>query len=167
MSDQQPQVQFPQFKIHNRTGSVQFTLKPAHFDGETFATRGGEVQVLKKGHLMVEMANAVEHSDRPGNLAYDWAGKVVMKLSDTDIQHILAGLEGQTCQIVHDPNKARSGDSDGSLPKSRLQLRPGERFGYFMSLSRGDKKTQCPLSDGDAATLRLLLQRAVVRIYGW
>lgn len=166
MSDQ-PQVQFPQFKIHNRTGSVQFTLKPAHFDGETFAVRGGDVQVLKKGHLMVEMANAADQADRRGNLVYDWAGKVVMKLSDTDIQHILAGLEGRTCQIVHDPNKARGGDSDGRLPKSCLQLRRGERFGYFMSLSRGDKKAHCPISDTDAATLRLLLQRAVVRIYGW
>ena len=166
MSDQ-PQVQYPQFKIHNRTGSVQFTLKPAHFDGEVFVARGAEVQVLKKGHLMVEMANAADRADRHGSLVYDWAGKVVMKLSDTDIQRILAGLEGQPCRIVHDPNKARGGDSDGSLPKSCLQLRIGERFGYFMSLSRGDKKAQCPLSDTDAATLRLLLHRAVERIYGW
>ena len=166
MSDQ-PQVQYPQFKVHNRTGSVQFTLKPAHFDGETFAARDGEVQVLKKGHLMVEMANAADQADRRGNLVYDWAGKVVMKLSDTDIELILAGLEGQACRIVHDPNKARGGDSDGSLPKSCLQLRQGEQFGYFMSLSRGDKKAQCPLNGTDAATLRLLLQRAVVRIYGW
>jgi hypothetical protein len=166
MSDQ-PQVQCPQFKIHNRTGSVQFTLKPAYFDGETFAARGGDVQVLKKGHVMVEMANAAEQADRRGNPVYNWAGKVVMKLTDTDIQQILAGLEGRTCQIVHDPNKARSGDSDGTLPKSCLQLRRGERFGYFLSLGRGDKKVQCPLSDTDAATLRLLLHRAVVRIYGW
>ena len=166
MSDQ-PQVQCPPFKVHNRTGVVQFTLKPAHFEGETFAARDGDVHVLKKGHLMVEMANAVDQPDRRGNLVYDWAGKVVMKLSDTDIQHILAGLEGRTCQIVHDPNKARGGGSDGTLPKSRLQLQRGERFGYFMSLSRGDKKARCPLSDTDAAILRLLLQRAVVRIYGW
>lgn len=167
MSDQWPEVQYPQFKIHNRTGSVQFTLKPAYFDGETFAARGREVQVLKKGHLMVEMANAVDQADRRGNLVFDWAGKVVMKLSETDIQRILAGLEGESCHIVHDPNKARGGDSDGGLPKSQLQLRRGERFGYFMSLRRGEKKAQCPLSDTDAASLRMLLQRAVVRIYGW
>ena len=166
MSDQS-QVQCPPFKVHNRTGVVQFTLKPAHFEGETFAARDGDVHVLKKGHLMVEMANAVDQPDRRGNLVYDWAGKVVMKLSDTDIQHILAGLEGRTCQIVHDPNKARGGGSDGTLPKSCLKLQRGERFGYFMALSRGEKKARCPLSDTDAATLRLLLQRAVVRIYGW
>jgi hypothetical protein len=166
MNDQPP-MQCPPFKIHNRTGAVQFTLKPAHFEGETFATRGGDVQVLKKGHLMVEMANAAEQADRRRNPVYDWAGKVVMKLSDTDIQQILTGLEGRDCQLVHDPNKARGDDSDGTLPKSCLQLRRGERFGYFMSLSRGDKKVQCPLSDTDAATLRELLQRAVVRIYGW
>jgi len=166
MNDQ-PQVQFPPFKIHNRTGSVQFTLKPAHFDGETFAARGGDVQVLKKGHLMVEMANSADKAERHASIVYDWAGKVVMKLSDGDIHQILAGLEGRTCRIVHDPNKARGGGSDGTLPKSCLQLRRGEQFGYFMSLSRGDKKAQCPLSDTDAATLRLLLQRAVVRIYGW
>jgi hypothetical protein len=166
MSDQ-PQVQCPPFKIHNRTGAVQFTLKPAYFEGETFAGRDGDVHVLKKGHLMVEMANAADQPERRGNIVYDWTGKVVMKLSDTDIQHILAGLEGRTCQIIHDPNKARGGDSDGTLPKSCLQLGRGERFGYFMSLSRGDKKARCPLSDTDAATLRLLLQRAVVGIYGW
>jgi hypothetical protein len=165
MPNQPPQVQYPPFKIHSRTGSVQFTLKPAHFDGETFAARSGEVQVLKKGHLMVEMANAAERAAPGGPLVYDWAGKVVMKLSDTDIQHILSGLAEGTCQIVHDPNKARGGA--GSLPKSRLQLRRGERFGYFMSLSRGDQKAHCPISDTDAASLRVLLQRALVRIYGW
>ncbi|MFZ7126604.1 MAG: hypothetical protein ACOWWM_10680 [Desulfobacterales bacterium] len=160
------QFQVPQFKIHNRTGSVQFTLKPAHFAGDSFATQNGEVRVLKKGYLMVEMANATEETDSRGNLIYDWANKVPMKLSDTDIQQILIGLQGRPCQIVHDPNKARS-DGDGTLPKSCLQLSKGERFGYFMTMSRGDRKAKCPINDGDAATLRLLLLRAVVRIYGW
>jgi len=158
------QEQFPQFKIHSRTGSVQFTLKPAHFAGETFASQSGEVRVLKKGHLMVEMANATGKTDSRGNPVYDWANKVSMKLSDVDIQQILAGLEGQACKIVHDPNKARG---DGSLPKSCLQLSKGERFGYFMTMSRGEKKAKCPINDSDAATFRLLLPRAVVRIYGW
>ena len=164
---EQPQVQCPQFKIHNRTGSVQFTLTPAYFAGETFATKGGEIRLLKKGHLMVEMANATGKTDSRGNIQYDWANKVSMKLSDTDVQNILAALKGATCKIVHDPNKARGDDSDGSLPKSVLQLNKGERFGYFMTMSRGDKKAKCPINDSDAATFRLLLSRAVVRIYGW
>lgn len=159
------QVQYPQFKIHNRTGSVQFSLKPAHFSGETFAARDGDVQILNRGHLMVEMANATDQTDSRGHIVYDWTSKVMMKLSDPDIQLILAGLQGRSCQIVHDPNKARSGG--GTLPKSCLQLRRGERFGYFMAMSRGDRKASCPISDSDGATLRLLLLRAVVRIYGW
>ncbi len=162
------QVQFPRFKVHNRTGSVQFTLTPAHFSGETFETRdGGRVQMLQKGHLMVEMANAAEKSDGPGPVSYDWTNKVSMKLSDTDIQQLLAGFEGKECRIVHDPNKARGKDGDGSLPKSFLQFGRGERFGYFMTMSRGEKKTKCPISDTDAATFRLLLSRALVKIYGW
>jgi hypothetical protein len=161
------QVQCPQFKIHNRTGSVQFALTPAHFAGETFAAKGGEIRVLKKGHVMVEMANATGKTDSRGNILYDWANKVTMKLSDTDIQKILAGLKGQACKIVHDPNKARGEDGGGKLSKSVLQLDKGERFGYFMAMNRGDKKAKCPINDGDAATLRLLLLRAVARIFGW
>ena len=161
------QAQAPPFKVHNRTGSAQFTLQPAHFAGETFTARGGEVRVLKKGHVMVEMANATAQPDRRGNTVYDWAGKVAMKLSDPDIQQILAGLRGEPCKIVHDPNKARSDGDDNALPKSCLQLSKGERFGYFLAISRGDKKAKCPLSDGEAATLRLLLNRALVRLYGW
>ncbi len=167
--NEQPQVQFPRFAVHNRTGSVQLTLKPAHFAGETFQTRdGGEVRVLKKGHLMVEMANATDRTDSRGNPVYDWPNKVSMKLSDADIQQILAGFQDRACRIVHDPNKAYEGEvGEGTLPKSCLQVNKGERFGYFMAMSRGEKKARCPISDDDAETFRLLLSRAVARIYGW
>jgi|GEM_PF-901301 len=162
------QVQFPQFKVHNRTGTVQFTLTPAHFAGETFQTRNGDhVQVLKKGYVMVEMANAAEPNDGPGRVSYDWSNKVTMKLSDSDIQQILDGFEGKECRIVHDPNKAKGSGSDGTLANSFLKITKGERFGYFMTISRGDKKAKCPISDADVANFRLLLPRAVVRIYGW
>ncbi|CAB5080344.1 hypothetical protein D3OALGA1CA_160 [Olavius algarvensis associated proteobacterium Delta 3] len=162
------QVQFPPFKVHNRTGTVHFTLTPAHFAGETFETRNGShVRVLKKGYMMVEMANAAEPNDGPGRVSYDWSNKVVMKLSDSDIQQILDGFEGNECRIVHDPNKAKGSASDGTLAKSFLQITKGERFGYFMTISRGDKKARCPINDADVSNFRLLLPRAVVRIYGW
>ena len=157
----------PPFRIHNRTGAVNVTLTRAHFDGDTFDSRKGAVRVLKKGYLMMEMANAAGRDDPRGGTGYDWAGKVAMKLSDTDIQLILAGLRGEHCQIVHDPNKARGAAGDGTLPKSCLQVSKGERFGWFMSMSRGERKTRCPLNDSDAATFRLLLERAVIGIYGW
>lgn len=166
MSDQF-NVQYPPFKIHNRTGSVQFSLKPAYFDGKTYEAQAGEIRVLKRGHLMVEMANAKGGTDDRGYTLYDWTGKVSMKLSGADIQQILAGLKGAECKIVHDPNKARADDRSGTLPHSRLVVSKGERFGYFMAMSRGDNKVKCPVRDTDAATLRLLLSRALVRIYGW
>ena len=164
--DEQPREQLPPFRIHSRTGSVQFELKPPFFDGDTFATQRGEVRVLKKGFLMVEMANAGGQSDARGNTLYDWANKVSMKLSETDIQQMLAGLGGEACRIVHDPNKARGG-GDGDLPKSVLQIEKGERYGYFMSMNRGERKARCPIGDNDAGTLRMLLERVVVGIYGW
>ena len=163
---EQMQRRLPQFKIRNRTGSMNITLKPAHFAGETFSSQTGEVRVLAKGHLMIEVANATGQTDSRGNPIYDWDGKVTMKLSDTDIQQILNGLQGASCQIIHDPNKARS-EGDGRLAKSCLQVNKGERFGYFMTISRGESKVKCPLSDTDAATLGLLMRRAVIRIYGW
>ena len=89
-----------------------------------------------------------------------------MKLSGADIQQILAGLQGANCKIVHDPNKARGDGHSGTLPNSCLLLSKGDRFGYFMAMSRGDTKASCPVNDSDAATLRLLLSRALVRIYG-
>ena len=162
-----PQLeQLPAFKIHTRSGSINLTLIPAKFDGETFTSRAGDVRVLKKGHLMIEMANATARADNRGNTTFDWTNKITMKLTDPDIQQILGGFRGDKCQIVHDPNKARN-EAAADLPKSRLQLSKGERFGFFMTMSRGDSAVSCPLSDADAATLRLLLNRAVTRIYGW
>ncbi|MFH1985973.1 MAG: hypothetical protein ABIL58_29405 [Pseudomonadota bacterium] len=162
------QEQPPPFKIHNRTGSVNVTFTPTHFDGETFTSQKGEVRILKKGYLMIEMANASGPGENRSKTVYDWAGKVAMKLSDPDIHQILAGLRGEPCQIVHDPNKARAeGGDEGTLPKSCLQVSKGERFGWFMTMSRGERKAKCPLNDSDAATLRLLLERAVIRIFGW
>ncbi len=165
--DFRPQVQYPAFKIHNRTGSLQLTLQPACFAGVSFSTQSGEVRVLKKGYLMLEMANATGGTDSRGNTVYDWANKVSMKLSEADIQQILGGLRGDVCKIVHDPNKARGDGTPGTLPKSVLQLNKGEHFGFFMAMSRGDKKARCPISDTEAATFRFLLPRAVVRIFGW
>ncbi len=162
-----PQLeQLPAFKVHNRSGSINLTLIPAKFDGETFTSRAGDVRVLKKGHLMIETANAAAGADNRGNTTYDWANKVTMKLTDPDIQQMLAGLRGEKCQIVHDPNKARS-ETETDLPRSRLQISKGERFGFFMTMSRGDNTVNCPLSDTDAATLSLLLSQAIARIYGW
>ena len=157
----------PPFRVHNRTGSVNLALTPALFDGETFTSQKGEVRVLRKGYLMIEMANAAGSGDDRSQTVYDWANKIAMKLSAPDIHQILAGLQGEPCQIVHDPNKARGGGDDGTLPKSCLQVSKGERFGWFMTMSRGDRKATCPLNDSDAATLRLLLERAVIRIFGW
>jgi hypothetical protein len=165
--NQRPLVQLPQFKIHNRTGSTQFTLQPAFFAGETFKTQSGDVQVMKKGHVMVEMANASGRTDRHGNMVYDWSNKVSMKLSEVDLQQIQDGLRGKACKIVHDPNKARAEKSEDQSPKSFLFVNKAEQYGFFMTMSRGEKKAKCPLNDNEAASLRLLLARAVARIYGW
>ena len=160
-------VQVPQFTIHKRTGAVQFSLKPAYFDGQTYDSKNGKFLVMKRGFLMVEMANATGRTDERGFTLYDWAGKVSMKLSAEDIQQMIAGLKGADCNIVHDPNKALDDGEPKELPNSRLVLKKGEQFGHFMFMSRGENKVKCPLSDTDAATLRVLLSRALVRIFGW
>jgi hypothetical protein len=165
--DDMPRIQCPRFKIHNRTGSVQLTLQPAHFDGEAFESRNGIVHVMEPGYLMIEMANAGGQTDPNGTIRYDWAGKVSMKLNPSDIQLILDGLKGGVCRIVHDPNKARGDTRKGTLPHSRLEVKRGEKFGFFMTMSQGERKARCPVCDGEASTLRLLLTRAIVRIYGW
>jgi hypothetical protein len=160
-------VQYPQFKVHNRTGSVKFSLKPAYFNGETYETQIGEFRVMNRGHLMVEMANAKGKTNDCGYTLYDWEGKVSMKMSCVAIQQIQAGLQGVDCTIVHDPNKAIADGRPANLPNSRFVVSKGERFGYFMAMSRGDNKVKCPVGDNDAAILHLLLSRAQVRIYGW
>ncbi len=162
-----PQVQLPSFKIHTRTGAAQFTLQPAFFAGDSFKGRAGEVRMMKKGYVMVEMANATGQTDPRGNMVYDWHNKVSMKLSDVDIQQVLEGLQGGGCKIVHDPAKARGEAAGAEVPKSMLFVNKGEQFGFFMTMSRGEKKAKCPISDLEAANLRLLLARAVARIYGW
>jgi hypothetical protein len=164
---QQPRVQLPTFKIHTRTGAIQFTLQPAFFAGDSYKTQAGEIRVMKKGYVMVEMANAADKTDSRGNMVYDWPNKISMKLSEVDIQQVIDGLRGKPCKIVHDPNKARGGQAEGQSPKSVLFLNKGEQFGFFMTLSRGEKKAKCPVGDLEAANLRLLLSRAIARIYAW
>jgi hypothetical protein len=164
---QQPRVQLPAFKIHTRTGALQFTLQPAFFGGDSFKTQSGETRVMKKGYVMVEMANAAGKTDSNGNMVYDWANKISMKLSEVDIQQMLDGLRGQPCKIVHDPNKAHGYPPDGQSPKSVLFLNKGEQYGFFMTISRGEKKAKCPVGELEAANLRLLLNRAIARIYAW
>jgi hypothetical protein len=122
---------------------------------------------MKKGFVMVEMANAAGKSDLHGNMVYDWPNKVSMKLSEVDLQQILDGLRGQPCKIVHDPNKAHGDTGDGKSPKSVLLFNKGEQYGFFMTMSRGEKKARCPVGDLEAANLRLLLSRAIARIYAW
>ncbi len=133
----------------------------------------------------------VEAANQTGEQLFDWSNKVIVKLSDTDIAKLLVVLEGKkpTIELFHDSTKTSkpltesyatpntqggvAGPSNPapSLKSTTVSLTKGD-YGFFIKATRqfSDGKVasvNMPLSDDEALSLRLLLQRAIVRIHGW
>lgn len=145
----------PKFNVYKKTGAMQFSLTPAHnTDADEYA--------FAKGYVMLEMASAT--GNRTNGLAtYDWSKKITMKLNEVDIQQILTGFRTGKASIVHDPGKANG----KGAPKKFLNVERGSQAGFFVSMNFAGQTTKSSLSDEEANNIRLLLSKAVTRIFGW
>ena len=149
----------PKFFVYKKSGAMQFSLFPAQDDGKN------EFEIAK-GFVMLEMAGSTGKTAPNGLANYDWKnGKVIMKLNEVDIQQILRGFQTGKTAIVHDPAKA-NGNSRSSMKKF-LNFEKAPQSGYFVSMTFGEQKAKCSLSDEEARNLRILLTKAVTRIFGW
>lgn len=153
----------PRFNVYKKSGAMQFSLIPA----QDVANNEFELQ---KGCVMLEMTNATGEKSSNGLATYDWSRekKIAMKLSDVDLQQILRGFGTGKAEILHDPAKANggAGGAGGGLKKS-LQISKAPQSGFYVQMRFGEQVAKCSLSDDEVLTLRILLSRAIARIYGW
>lgn len=146
----------PKFTVYKRAGAMQFSLIPAHHsETDEFA--------IDKGCVMLEMTTATGARSGRGLATYDWSKKVTIKLNEVDIQQILTGFRTGKATIVHDPAKA----SGQNAPKKFLNIERASQSGFYVSTNFGELNAKSSLSDEEVANLRLLLSKAITRIFGW
>ena len=104
---------------------------------------------------------------------FDWANKMVFKLGVTDIAKILVVLEGKAdkADLFHDPSKSKLA-APGNVKNTALNVQKGAGFGYYFKLSMqmasgSVDAVQLALSEDEAVLLRVMLKRAVERVYNW
>ena len=104
---------------------------------------------------------------------FDWANKIIFKLGVTDIAKILAVLEGgvEKADLFHDPSKSKLA-ALGNVKNTALNVQKGAGFGYYLKLSiqlasGGVDAVQLALAEDEAVLLRVMLKRAIERIYNW
>ncbi len=111
---------------------------------------------------------------------FDWENKMVFKLGVSDIGKIMAFFEGKTgaaLDLYHDPTKslanaAGAGAANASgIKNASLAVAKTER-GFAFKLSQQDAtgslhSVSVNVGEDEAALLRVLLRRAIERIYNW
>ena len=115
----------------------------------------------------------VEAASQKGEQEFDWSNKIVFKLGIADIGKLLAVIEGRkpSCDLFHDAAKAKLLSEESTAKNTTLSLAKGS-YGFFLKVSRQHlnsslQAVNIPLSDDEALLLRVLLEKAVERIYGW
>ncbi len=132
---------------------------------------GGAIQLdLNEAKRCVFLEAASQKSGE--EQGFDWASKIVFKLSDTDISKIIAALDNRVkaINIFHDPGKSKF-VSETEIKNSAIAINKGE-YGYFFKASTQSKDgavkaVQLPLSEDEAVLLSTLLKHALVKISGW
>lgn len=148
MADLQPRLSFYKANKTNTGAAAQFDLNAA------------------------KQAIFLEAALQTGEQTFDWGNKIIVKLDVPDIGKLLAVLVKATAQakLFHDPTK-REGYS-GSTLNTTVELSKGAQYGYYLKISqqgqdKAVKAVSLSLSDDEAQVLRVLLERAIERIYGW
>ncbi|MEM0475864.1 MAG: hypothetical protein QW343_03655 [Candidatus Norongarragalinales archaeon] len=105
---------------------------------------------------------------------FDWENKMVFKLAAADIGKILVVLDGKASAVdlFHDPAKSPGGvAAAGGARNAALGVAKTER-GFSFKLSQQDatggvRALTVNVSEDEAALLRILLARAIERIFAW
>ena len=130
----------------------------------TQSSSGGPLSLKKAGALLLECAPGAARS-------YDWSKKLAMALSVTEMAEILAfTTEAGSLEFVHDPaaGQANAGQTVKTL---RVSVMPDGK-GVFVNMAQRDKggaSTQLavPLSWGEFAAVRSLIDFSIPRLLGW
>jgi hypothetical protein len=157
-------------------GSLNLSLSDAHFFkgrekdfNGSVALNGGKLVDgwdQREGCLFLEVASTTAPD------VYDWANKIVMALSVTDMGKLLLTLAtGVDCNIMHDPG-AKS-ESAGQTKKYLKVTSPKGLLegGVLLTVNqtKGEetKSVMVPVSPDEVMVLRSLVQSAISRVLAW
>ena len=114
----------------------------------------------------------VEMAKQTGPQLFDWANKLIFKMAVTDISKLILVLEGKmkNIELFHDPSKGGYAVS-AETRNSTVSFMKMDR-GFYFKLSTQAQGGQVasvaiPLADDEAIILKILLEKAVEKIYGW
>ncbi len=107
--------------------------------------------------------------DDSGNDRFDWENAIKVKLGEADIGEMLAVLQGRKNTVGAKGSLYHQSPDGGN---KSIALSVSDRGGYSLNVSAQDKDKKVTklfhsLTDGEAAILQVLLQRAVEIIYEW
>lgn len=160
------------YKIYRTKSAAQFTLiKPSNNRSESSSR-------IKPGSLLIEMAN----SKNDGTKAYDWANKITIALSVTELGNFCLAMKGNKttksqddenfvslAEFVHDPNITNE-NRRSEIKALTLSGKKGTEILYLNLRSRtrdNNKMVSIPLGKDDALVLYTLATRAISRALGW
>ena len=121
----------------------------------------------EKESVFMEIASQKEEK------AFDWEKRITMKLSVTDISKLIYSFEQRKdVQIFHDPNKnefaqgktdtAKNTSFNITMLDSGFNIKVGEQGKDGMLTTK-----MITISNDEAITLKILLEKAIEKIYDW
>ena len=123
-----------------------------------------DLNILKKSVFL-------DCSKQKNEKLFDWTNKLTMKLSVQDISKILNVLENKvpTEKIFHQPSKGDY-ESSKNIKNNVLEITKSQ-YGYSMRISQqnteGVNAITVSITDSESICIRILLERAIEKIYGW
>jgi hypothetical protein len=159
-------------------GAAQFNLAPSHmycelckaknYNGETHPNTGNACSgkmISREGCVFLEITSPSAPD------VYDWANKIIIALSVTDLGKLLVGLRaGTEVKLLHDPGAGS--DKMGQIRKTLNFVSPnGLEQGGILTAGEtsGDNKKQhkVPFTGDEVLVLAVLVQTAISRCMNW
>lgn len=161
---------FPEYRIYKPKKSGDGSASRLQFKIK-------EEQYGPRAYLFWE-ASKQDGFDDKENAKFRWTdvkGKIAMKLEETDIGEILSVLNGVKDFVGTEPTKGlyhqnNTGNTVMCLVKQRQEGKPTVFYFKLSSKKKGDKEAliiQHVISVAEAMIIRILLQDALSKMYGW
>jgi len=119
----------------------------------------------------------LEAARQIGEQRFGWENKVVIKLNATDLAKLVMVFEGRakSIDLFHDTTKAPSKEAlaqGAERTKNAAVNLSKSDFGYYLKASEQSaagavNAVNIPISEDEGVLLRVLFERALVRMSGW
>ncbi|MCC7552461.1 hypothetical protein KO317_02235 [Candidatus Micrarchaeota archaeon] len=102
---------------------------------------------------------------------FDWEHKLTIKLSVSDISKILSVLDNKITseKLFHQPSKGEY-EIAKDVKNNVLEITKSQ-YGYSLRISQqnttGVNAIMVTISDSESIIIKILLQNAILKIYGW